>query len=108
MVKHYFEGTKITALCQIRNSLYLVGGRDTLFIWDRQEEKRLKYISTDYICSIFSLPNTSLYLVKTDGFIKILSLKEGGQKAEQTDLFEAKEHWNMTHSMDVRLMDSVV
>ena len=78
MVKHYFEGTKITALCQIRNSLYLVGGRDTLFVWDRQEDKRLKYITTDYICSIFPLPNTSLYLVKTDGFIKILSLKEGG------------------------------
>jgi hypothetical protein len=34
LVKHYFEGTKITALCQIKNSLYLVGGRDTLVVWD--------------------------------------------------------------------------
>ena len=52
LVKHYFEGTKITALCHIRNTLYLVGGRDNLFVWDLQEDKRLKYISTDYICSI--------------------------------------------------------
>ena len=71
-----------------------------MFVWDRHDDKRLFYISTEYICSLYHLENTRSFLVKTDSHIKLLTLK-GDKGKDYQEIFEAHEKWNMTQSMHV-------
>lgn len=57
--------------------------------------------TTDYVCSLYHLINTRSFFVKTNGHIKLLTLKGEKGGRDFNEIVEAIEQWNMTQSMDV-------
>jgi hypothetical protein len=67
----------IKAICQIAESLFLVGFyHDGLILWNEESEEQLLQICQDQVCSIKRILTTNTYIIKTrKNGLKSLTIK---------------------------------
>ena len=66
LIKHYYGGKDVRALCHIKDSIYLVGFNDyRMKVWDEQTDTELiNIISNDWVQSIKRV-STNVFITKS-------------------------------------------
>jgi hypothetical protein len=79
LINHYYKGKSINSLCQVTNSLYLVGfgyRGDGLILWNEQTDQLLSKICDGVVYSIKRVMTTNNYLIKTWNRVKVVTIND--------------------------------
>jgi hypothetical protein len=79
LINHYHKGKRVTSLCHLTDSNYLVGfyWDDGLILWNEKTDQLLSKICGDTVFSIKRVITTNNYVIKTeDEGVKVIYIND--------------------------------
>ena len=104
LIKHYFKAEAAFSLCRTTDSIYLVGFRHRLILWDEQRDQEVREITDERVFSIKRVLTTDHYIIKTwKQGVKVVIIKGLKEMTVSIQHFlEAKEYeFNFNDSLQL-------
>jgi hypothetical protein len=112
LINHYHKGKRVTSLCHVTHSLYLVGSySDGLILWNEQTDQLLSKICDDTVLSIKRVMTTNNYVIKTWNVgVKVVTMNDlVSLEFSVNQLLDANEEYStLTDSLQLQITNSYI